>query len=733
MKDIINKNKDERRSADTKRMFAEKKEIAQFEDNRLYNSRQKELKVCIDNGAKVAQRLIYIGTPLITLAHVDRVRWILRGDIPASTLFDEWRRSNTVFRRYQDIPELIAAIRYSLGRVPVTSTRRREEPLPPLAPVRETFIQEPSTPVQRPSDVTFASTVSAGETSALPRESLAAPIVTSIRPPLPPLSEPEATALSPGIHMNQESRTRVGVEIEPGNFFSFSAKHFGELEALTNQTLATYYFGGRPYFEFLLDDMSRDGNEVRAQVEYRSLPIDFEAYTTKLGALMPQIIGSFNMQTVFSRTTDFSPGFTGWVPSALMHRNSFLRCGRGEHGNTMATVQHATLSIEIEAYCQLPESQQAALFPAGRGARNKQQLLRLMAGVMHGDSGMLDASAGARTRQVATVKSPLESILAADPSLRIPEMQSLRRVRVDPGNRYVYPLRNLQDGVDEIRRTTQFPAMQGENTPVRGYHAIAEKLQPPLVDSTSGELRLLVEHRVDSPGSLVRAVREILNPSFYPRGSTAPRMDDVSLRRITPSLRPMAAAARAMDDARLGEGAHNSSIEAYVARLQASRLRAMGLATSVAESPFAGSSTIGYSSLTRTEVEGSSLIHAPGWVLTTAPLLVPPPMQLNLAALVAYYLPGITWARGRGTFSPEYALFQGGNLAATLVTLQAGGLDATGIAIIQAVLPGIIAAHPQGQNAHPSEEVQEYIFDQVDVAHGRALWALLRFFRAHGL
>lgn len=115
------------------------------------------------------------------------------------------------------------------------------------------------------------------------------------------------------------------------------------------------------------------------------------------------------------------------------------------------------------------------------------------------------------------------------------------------------------------------------------------------------------------------------------------------------------------------------------------------------------------------------------------PGFIPPPMPLALPALYIQNLAGITAANLIGTFSPEFLQFRD-HRAAAMATLVAGGLDPAAVATIdQALDAAFLQQGAAALGAHPNAQIQQAIFDNVDVLYGRSLWALLRIFRAHGL
>ncbi len=109
-----------------------------------------------------------------------------------------------------------------------------------------------------------------------------------------------------------------------------------------------------------------------------------------------------------------------------------------------------------------------------------------------------------------------------------------------------------------------------------------------------------------------------------------------------------------------------------------------------------------------------------------------PAASMNLSDLSAHYGDQLRRVAAQGTFSPEYALFIN-NPDTAFRILMAGGLDANEAASLKQDLARASARIPQAQDEHPAPDVQEAVFDAVDIAHGRNLWAMLRLFQDHGL
>jgi hypothetical protein len=330
----------------------------------------------------------------------------------------------------------------------------------------------------------------------------------------------------------------------------------------------------------------------------------------------------------------------------------------------------------------LPEADQNLLFQPGAGATTKQGLLDRLASLTAGNSsGLIDASTRGRNNARTTVKTPVESILAADPTLAIPRQSvDTRNVTVD--GRTAYGVQNVQNTVANIRRANAYPTLQGQDN--IGYRAIAEKLQPPLRDTTSGQVRVLVEHRV---GGLVDAVNSALagNPRDLGQiANAANRLDSQRNRLPEPILR--------QTPSERGQ------------ELQ----QVLPTESNIINSP---------------RSEELQQIGRPN--------ILPPPQDLDLQNLAAHYDAGIQWANGQGTFSNEFAAFRN-DLNGTLDVLRQNRLNQTTVDDIGNRLPGIMAANDVLPNGpYVGEDIQQRIFDAYSVHYGRYLWGLLRYFTQH--
>lgn len=483
------------------------------------------------------------------------------------------------------------------------------------------------------------------------------------------------------LRLGTDTATHVGFEIEVGGSYTFPIAARDTLTRVMNRTLFECVVNDRVVLEMLLDDMRSERRTIRAQVEFRTTPQNFEDINEELGAVIRTAISRF--PTSIFRTGEPAEFTAGrgvrglWRPTALfLESHEALSAGETTSrfsAGSGALAQHATTSIELSAFGRLSPEQQRLLYPAGEGAGDKQGLFELIAGAAHGDRrGNIDASTRGRNAVGSMVKTPVESILAADPSLAVPRAaQSSGTASVGSSPEDSHALRPVDEVAAEIRERGSFPATQGAHG--SGYRAVAEKLQPPLQDTVSGELRVLVEHRT---GGLQSAVNQAL------RGDRS-------------ALTEIARAAAAMD-----------------------RQRRARTGTGTPESEITDSREEASTSGGEREPLGGGI-----------PVIPNPEGPLALPALLAYYNDGIHWANGQGTFSNEFLEFRD-HLEAALATLQNGGLEGGTIGHIRATLPGIIAGNEEAAAGYPEPEVQEAVFTELDPAYGQMLWPLLRYLNA---
>lgn len=178
--------------------------------------------------------------------------------------------------------------------------------------------------------------------------------------------------------------------------------------------------------------------------------------------------------------------------------------------------QHATTSIELSAFTKLKNTDQQKLFPGIADTTipdgdRQQTLARIARQILMTQN--IDATTRGRNTKSTMAKSPIESLLAADSRLRAPDVSVSTSVKVSDKEEDTYRLKEMDDVIDWIHRSRRFPIMQGQGEgkdEIVGYRAVAEKLQPPLLDTVSHELRVLVEHRSSGSRTLVDAVNQAL-------------------------------------------------------------------------------------------------------------------------------------------------------------------------------------------------------------------------------
>lgn len=364
--------------------------------------------------------------------------------------------------------------------------------------------------------------------------------------------------------MRTEDRTRIGFEIEVGQKYDFGRDTDpAKLEQIVNQTLyrftpvypnGTY---GEPILEMVLDDVKIENQYPTAQIEFRTTPQDFENLNPDLKANIDDAISSFP-QRMAGEEVRTTRGV--WQPTQLTEDNvQTLRTAKRLQGRlTAKPVQHATVSIELNAFTRITPEQKALLYTQGASANNEAQLTAAISA--HTGNDGIDATTTGRNNAGIMVKTPVEAILAVRPDLSVTPAsgvkglrqmreQEVSEVQISRTAQYVVP--KTATGTQLIR-TLGFPGIQGEHG--IGYRAIAEKLQSPLLDTVSGGTRVLVEHRGNSEGSLAYKVNAALNG-----------------RRDT--LDTVRDAARAMDNARQRPAAAAGSSTTAMTSAQETRTR----------------------------------------------------------------------------------------------------------------------------------------------------------------
>lgn len=349
-------------------------------------------------------------------------------------------------------------------------------------------------------------------------------------------------------NMRTEDRTRIGFEIEVGQKYDFGRDtDTGKLEQIVNQTL--YKFTpvnpdgthGEPILEMVLDDVKNESQYPTAQIEFRTTPQDFESLNADLKTNIDDAISSFPQQMTGEEVRT-ARGI--WQPTQLTEDNvQVLRTARRLQGRlTAKPVQHATVSIELNAFTQIKPEQKALLYTQGAGANNEAQLTSAISA--HTGNDGIDATTTGRNNAGIMVKTPVEAILAVRPDLSVTPasgVKGLRQMREQEVSE-VQITRTAQYMIPKTATATQlirilgFPGIQGEHG--IGYRAIAEKLQPPLLDTVSGGTRVLVEHRGNSEGSLAYKVNAALNGHRDPLDTVR----DAARAMDTARQRPAAAA-----------------------------------------------------------------------------------------------------------------------------------------------------------------------------------------------
>jgi hypothetical protein len=554
---------------------------------------------------------------------------------------------------------------------------------------------------------TGAVTTPAAATSSTPAEAVTAPASGSSAV----ISDRRTAHNLSGIpSLRQDTETHVGFEIELGRIFTFPRTRVADLEPLVNHTLFTCVIPAiqsAPVLEMLLDDVRQTASSASTgQVEFRTTPLRFAQINMGLREALRAAIAGFPVD-VFGRSPgpiEFSyrqgrvSGTGRWEPTSLVSANAaLLRRGSttGRFSSPAEMAQHATTSIELDAFARLNAEQQALLLPSARGAGTKQAVVDAMAARASGDN--LNATTTGRNDEAAMAKSPIESIVGADPSIRLPA--AARRagsVRISDlrGSGQLAERHAFVDAerlVADIRRGAAFPTHQGEGG--HGFRAVAEKLQAPLEDTHSGELRILIEHR---RGALRDAVNAALG------GSSG-------------ALEAFAAAARAMDDARRSRSTSAASSGTPAAAQT-------GAPVEPATTAVTGSG----STSTLTPATGATAAAtAPAEAAAGAPFIANPIAPMTLQQMIAHYQVGIVWAAAHGgTFSPEFLLFRD-HTAAAMQVVVAGGLNAGQATAYELAIPLRIAAR-NAIGPHPEADVQQQVFDDID-GYASQLWALHRY------
>lgn len=361
-----------------------------------------------------------------------------------------------------------------------------------------------------------------------------------------------APGINPNLNYGEESSTRVGFEIELAVEYQFSAKNLKLIEHLTNQTLATYYNKENiPILEMLIDDVKINNKNKKnlfteAQVEFRTVPLEFDQICLELSEDIRKAISGFNVTILKSGGEQKVIGGGYWKTLKVLPEFPSKRSTKLQAPKNLA--QHATLSIEPEAFSKLEPEQREVLVPYLKYCKSRQDIYDKLVDFVCvsckkvNENAAINASttgrnAGGKGLSFALhhgskqsldeeslntggidFKTPLEAILVADTTLKTDYMDGKKGF---PSSVYfddscIYPIGDLVSVKSDM---TEFPKIQGENkvgsgiigekkNEQIGYRVVAEKLQPLLLDKKSGIPRILFEHR---GGRFVDAINAALN------------------------------------------------------------------------------------------------------------------------------------------------------------------------------------------------------------------------------
>ena len=361
--------------------------------------------------------------------------------------------------------------------------------------------------------------------------------------------------------VHNERKTRIGFEIELA--LSVMLPYFKGFENFINQTLLDYAhpagaqieggvnkasaLPGGVLLEALLDDPQYvDAKGVRMepskenppvdlkfQIEFRSTPLSPELISKELRDSVIGAIEALSSAKMFERMGARDRDASGWrggqtgidflaaaQPKAAEGPSSVAE-GPGfklTDAQKAKLVQHVTSSLNLKAYVAMGKVKKM-LYAHASEAQTVKKFYDALAVRLKG--GTVVARTNVRNAEKQTVKSPLESMIAAEFATGIrktPASKALGELggAVDVGGGKSHRIPPLQATVDAIVHSGRFPVQQGRDLEGRkvergdkvgGYLAIADKLQTPLYDETNNSLRVLVEHRTDE---LVDALNDIL-------------------------------------------------------------------------------------------------------------------------------------------------------------------------------------------------------------------------------
>lgn len=532
----VHKNQDKAIQNSLKDPAAKKQEIS-LEDNRPEALLQRKLISSLSESTQPIQRKILIDGRGATEKDVETVRLIasrISGADVSRIVAIFRKRISTGNYRYANlhaaVQDIIATMPDQPTTVPVTASRQPDDPERDTTSIRSRQAPPPRATATRTTTAAHRPETRIPTVASTPTTLASEPI------PLPVAPEQIESEYSTELRMRPETETHIGFEIEPGGHYRFP-RDVAERKVtkFVNQTLAVFVSLPRPMdrdphpapvpvLEMIIDDPKTEDGKVVVQVEFRTVPLRFDQINQDLGTTIRSAINGFPyrqmlrfpQQTLVTIGTDSRRGY--WIPTTLLLESALLRRAMTNSSPRMPArpAQHATTSIELSAFTKLKNTDQQKLFPGIADTTipdgdRQQTLARIARQILMTQN--IDATTRGRNTKSTMAKSPIESLLAADSRLRAPDVSVSTSVKVSDKEEDTYRLKEMDDVIDWIHRSRRFPIMQGQGEgkdEIVGYRAVAEKLQPPLLDTVSHELRVLVEHRSSGAHTLVDAVNQAL-------------------------------------------------------------------------------------------------------------------------------------------------------------------------------------------------------------------------------
>ncbi|CAN5533422.1 hypothetical protein BH09PSE4_BH09PSE4_14580 [soil metagenome] len=327
----------------------------------------------------------------------------------------------------------------------------------------------------------------------------------------------------------RETATHIGFEIEFGA--SYAVPIFAGYAKYTGKTLLCFAHDKRAdWLQMLLDDPQVDGGVITFQVEFRTAPLSPAKINQETAKLMRGAIVGLHPANALRSGAALPVGWSRTADATSLI--ALVEAGGGKLAPGVKSfnppgriAQHVTSSINLAAFPLIPTAHQGLLYPAGAGAKTKLELYKSMMAAIS-QKPQLDASTTGRNAAHSMVKSPMESMLAAeilhetaevDALLRLAQSWKKRPTSVALGTTGTMSIGDPIEGATAILAAGAYPTMQGQATHSAasgaagegpgGFLARSEKLQPPLLDTVDAQVRVLVEHRTNE---IVAAANEAL-------------------------------------------------------------------------------------------------------------------------------------------------------------------------------------------------------------------------------